>query len=253
MWKKFELDSLKKELWSEKAVLFTRLCTKRNFFAIRGGKSVCGSGLRDPVAYSLLGGGVPYPEHRLHWSIDSVPYIMFLCFTVGDGLVPSFLFPTSKIHPGSLIYKHLSRLLFFFVLSASSLPVSLYLSDPLQCLFPTSSVPHCPSVGNLPTLRLRPTNVFFIFTSPASHMQVCTLPRPVRLVVLGLGVGGGAKETAPPAMVLSPSTCRQASPGLACLRQRSNSLSILAVPVSLSAPPPLRFPVQPYLSLYFPS
>ena len=27
---------------------------------------VCRSGLRDPVAYSLLGGGVPYPEHRLH-------------------------------------------------------------------------------------------------------------------------------------------------------------------------------------------
>ena len=31
-------------------------------------------------------------------------------------------------------------------------------------------------------------------------------PRPVRLVVLGSGVGGGAKDTAPPAMVLSPST-----------------------------------------------
>ena len=42
--------------------------------------SVCGSGLRDPVAYSLLGGGVPYPEHRLHWSLDSVPSIRFLCF-----------------------------------------------------------------------------------------------------------------------------------------------------------------------------
>ena len=42
--------------------------------------SVCGSGLRDPVAYSLLGGGVPYPEHRLHWSLDSVPIFMFLSF-----------------------------------------------------------------------------------------------------------------------------------------------------------------------------
>ena len=42
--------------------------------------SVCGSGLRHPVAYSLLGGGVPYPYHRLHWSLDSVPSIRFLCF-----------------------------------------------------------------------------------------------------------------------------------------------------------------------------
>ena len=57
-------------------------------------------------------------------------------------------------------------------------------------------------------------------------------PRPVRLVVLGLGVGGGAKETAPPAMVLSPSTRRQASPGqVACLfqRRRSSFLLILSI------------------------
>ena len=45
-------------------------------------------------------------------------------------------------------------------------------------------------------------------------MQACTPPQPIRLVVLGLGVGvcGGAKETAPPAVVLSPSSCRKASP-----------------------------------------
>ena len=128
----------------------------------------------------------------------------------------------------------------------------VYSADPLQCLLPTSSVPHRPSVGKLPTLRLRTTNVFSWFPAPASHMQVCTPPQTVRLVVLGLGVGGGAKETAPPAMVLSPSTRQQASPGLACLHRRSNFLSILAVPVSLSAPPP-PFPVQPYLSLYSPS
>ena len=42
-------------------------------------------------------------------------------------------------------------------------------------------------------------------------MQACTPPLPIRLVVLGLGVGvcGGAKETAPPVMVLSPSSRRQ--------------------------------------------
>ena len=35
--------------------------------------SVCGSGLQDPKDYSLLGGGVPVPEHRLSRSLDSVP------------------------------------------------------------------------------------------------------------------------------------------------------------------------------------
>ena len=51
----------------------------------------------------------------------------------------------------------------------------------------------------------------------------------MQLVVLGLGVGGGAKETAPPAMVLSPAS-RLPWPGNACLRRRSNSLSIPAGP-----------------------
>ena len=221
-------------------------CIIINYIDFKG-LSVCRSGHQDPVDYSLLGGGVPYPEHRLHWSIDSVPYIRFLCFTVGDGLVPSFLFPTSKIHPGSLLCKH-SCLLSLFILSASSPPVYVYSADPLQCLFPTLSVPPRPSVGKLPTLRIRSTNVFSCFPSPASHMQVCSPPRPVRLVVLGLVVGGGSKETAPPAMVLSPSTRRQASPGrVACLfqHQRSSSLLILAVLVSLSAPPP-PIPLSPY-------
>ena len=88
---------------------------------------------------------------------------------------------------------------------------------------PVSGPPHRPSAGELPTLRLRPTNVLFWFPDPASHMQACTPPRPIRLVVLGLGVGvcGGAKETAPPAVVLSLSSRRQASPDRrpsACLR-----------------------------------
>ena len=34
--------------------------------------SVCRSGLRVPIAYSLLGGGVPIPEQRLCWTLDSV-------------------------------------------------------------------------------------------------------------------------------------------------------------------------------------
>ena len=36
--------------------------------------SVCSSGLRVPIAYSLLGGGVPIPEQRIYWTLDSVLY-----------------------------------------------------------------------------------------------------------------------------------------------------------------------------------
>ena len=35
--------------------------------------SVCGPGLRDLESYSLLGGGVPNPEHRLRRSVGYVP------------------------------------------------------------------------------------------------------------------------------------------------------------------------------------
>ena len=35
--------------------------------------SVCWSGLHGPIAYSLLGGGVPIPEQRLCGTLDSVP------------------------------------------------------------------------------------------------------------------------------------------------------------------------------------
>ena len=52
--------------------------------------SVCGSGLRYPIAYSLLGDGVPYPEHRINWSLDSVPMFKFLCFLSVMVFVPSF-------------------------------------------------------------------------------------------------------------------------------------------------------------------
>ena len=70
-------------------------------------------------------------------------------------------------------------------------------------------------------------------------MQVCTPPRPVRLVVLGLGVGGGEKKTAPPAVVLSPSFCWQASPAggqVHAYARRSISLLILAVPAMVLSP-----------------
>ena len=161
--------------------------------------SVCGSGLREPVAYSLFGGGVLYPEHRLHWYLDSVPSIRFLCFPswwFGPFLPPPPLQDSSRF----LALQHLSRLLSLSVLSASSPPVSVYSADLLQCL-----VPHRPSPIVLPSESYqpsgyRPTNVFIWFPDPASHLQVCTPPQPMRLVVLSLGVGVGGKETAPPAM-----------------------------------------------------
>ena len=37
-------------------------------------QSVCSSGLRFPMSYSLLGGGIPIPEQRLYWTLYSVPY-----------------------------------------------------------------------------------------------------------------------------------------------------------------------------------
>ena len=90
------------------------------------------------------------------------------------------------------------------------------------CLFsrpPPVSIPH---------IVRPPSSVRRKATNPPASVNQCLLlvsfprvpyaglhppPRPVWLVVLGLGVGGGAKETAPPALVLSPSTRRQASPG----------------------------------------
>ena len=159
-------------------------------------------------------------------------------FPVVDDVVPSF--PPLRDSSGLLApNKHLARLLSLFFLYAPSPPISVYSADSP----PVSDPPHRPSVGELPTLRLRPTNVLFWFPDPASHMQVCTPPRSVRLVVLGLGVVGGAKETAPPTVVLSPSSRRQASPAsgqVHAYARRSISLLILAVPAVVLSPSPRR-------------
>ena len=95
-----------------------------------------GLGLRDPVAYSLLGGGVPYPEHRLHWSLDSVPSIRFLFFpSVMVWSLPFFFSPPRFIRVPC----------YTNILPVSSL-FSSYL-PPLRrfCLFsrpPPVSIPH---------------------------------------------------------------------------------------------------------------
>ena len=63
---------------------------------------------------------------------------------------------------------------------------------------PPSSVPDRPSAGELPTLRLQPTNVLFWFPDPASHIQACTPPKLFGWWYLAWVWVGGAKETGPP-------------------------------------------------------
>ena len=142
-------------------------------------------------------------------------------FPVVDGLVPSFppLQDSSGLlaHPitscpSSLYFIPICLLYARFCVFSRPPPVSGPPNHPPPIIRPSES--YQPS-------GYRPTNVLLCFPNPASHMQVCTPTRPVRLVVLGLGVGGGAKETAPLAMVWSPLTRQQASPGLVCLCRRS--------------------------------
>ena len=116
----------------------------------------------------------------------------------------------------------------------------------LQNILPVSSLllsfPSSPSITRIQpplfSVWYPPSSVRRRATNPPAPADQCPLlvprtsvpyaglhppPRPIRLVVLGLGVGvcGGEKETAPPAVVLSPSSRRQASPDRrpsACLR-----------------------------------
>ena len=63
--------------------IFSNICNflmVENYYEVVGFLfgPVCWSGLRDLEAYSLLGGGVPIPEHRLSRSLDSVPLFSLL-------------------------------------------------------------------------------------------------------------------------------------------------------------------------------
>ena len=157
-------------------------------------------------------------------------------FSVDDDVVPSFP-PPPRFIRAPCSYSNI--LLVSSLFSSHMPPLCSFL-----CIYPTpSSVwsPPRPSPIVRPSERYQPSGFSRQMASSGfpTHRLICRFvppPRPVRLVVLGLGVGGGAKETAPPAMVLSLSS-RLSSPGKACLRRRSTSLSIPAVPVSLSAPP----------------
>ena len=133
----------------------------------------------------------------------------FLCCP--SVMVWSLPFSPSNIPPGSLIYR-----------TSFPSPLSFRPKCLLSARFCVFIRPP-PASGQPSSVRWKatnppakqPTKCPLLVSCTASHMQVCTPPRPERLVVLGLGVGGGEKETAPPVMVLSPSTRRQATPGLA--------------------------------------
>ena len=107
---------------------------------------------------------------------------------------------------------------------------------------PLSSVPHRSSAGELPTLRLRPTNVLLWFPDPASHMQVCT-PLPPTYTAGGTwlgcgcvwrGEGDGAPRGGLESVVSPAGITRQAAKVHAYAR-RSTSLSIPAVRNSLES------------------
>ena len=142
--------------------------------------SVCRSGHRDAkhIHYRV----VWFHPRTLAWAIPRLCTLIVgcLCFPVDDDVVPSFfplqdssglLAPSVTSFPSHLSYLPICPLSARFCV--------------FSCPPPVSGPPHHPSVRELPTLRLRPTNVLFCFPDPASHMQVCTPPRPVRLVVLG--------------------------------------------------------------------
>ena len=85
--------------------------------------SVCRSGLQDLKAYSLLGGGVPIPEHRLSRSLDSVPIFSLLRFPFSDGSGPP-LSPLQDL-PWFLALQFLLPVSSLLLPIASSLSVSV--------------------------------------------------------------------------------------------------------------------------------
>ena len=167
-------------------------------------------------------------------------------------LVPSFFSPPRFVRvPCSPEY--LARL------PLSFLPIFL-LSSRL-CLFnrpPAVSIPHivrppsyvCQKANNPPTPSDQCLLLFSFPSVPYAGLHPPP-PRPVWLMVLGLGVGGGAKETPHDGHESLNSSDRRRRGKHAFVDARILS-RVLRCP-SLFLPPPPPLPVQPYLSLYSPS
>ena len=164
-------------------------------------------------------------------------------FPVGDGFVPSF--SPSNIHPGSLFFSTSCPSPFSFcpncLLSARFCVFSRPPPASGHKLSVRWTAPHPPAAG-------RPISSPG-FLSSVPYVGLRPPPRPVLLVVLGLGVGKGAKETAPPTMVWSPLTRRKTTPGSACRLRRSSSLfDSCGDRLSVCPLPPL--PLSPYNCTY---
>ena len=134
-------------------------------------------------------------------------------------------------------------------------PRFIWLPCPVQCSRILSLLfllpPLCPCLFSRPSTSssvwspvVRPSEVYsppadcvpnalLLVSCPESRMKVSP-PQHVRLVIIGSGVGGGSKETAPPAMVLSSSTLRHALPGSSVpFAGALGPSSMLVVPVYL--------------------
>ena len=153
--------------------------------------------------------------------------------------------------------KPMSRVTFWKILPVSSLfssympPLRPFLciqTTLLQCLIPPIVRPPSSVRRKSSALQLTADQCPLLVSLPAAHMQVCTPPPDLcGWWYLDWVWVGGAKDTAPPAVVLSPSSRRQASPAsvqVHAYARRSISLLILAVPVSLLSASPL--PLSPY-------
>ena len=140
---------------------------------------------------------VPVPEHRLNRSLDSVPIFSLLCVPSVMVMFPPFS-PLQDL-PGFLSLQG--------ILTVSSLFSSYCLLSVCFCVVdrpPPAAAGHPSSVRW--KIRVHPSGWLptkMPFSWCPVQRPVCRFappPLPVRLVVLGLGVGGGAKETAPPAI-----------------------------------------------------
>ena len=117
----------------------------------------------------------------------------FLCIPVRDGSGP-LLPPPSKIHPGSLpSWASFPSPTYFLPFCLLSVHISIFSRPPPAASGPSSSVRRKYS-----SLRMTADQCPLLVSCPAAHNAGLHPPRPVRLVVLGLGVGGGTKETVPP-------------------------------------------------------
>ena len=167
------------------------------------------------------------------WTLDSVPIFKFLCFPSCDGsgtpLSPPPRFSRVLCPPG-----HLSRLLSPFFLFASSPSISVHSAAPLQQRLDL----HRPSVGSLQPSGWRTTK--FLSWFPVQR-PICKFSPPPDLCgwwYLAWVWAEGWRRRSPPRCYGVPRRVVRRRPGYRAVFDARVISSILAVPVSLSAPPP---------------